>query len=98
MNDQIDGQGTGFITLEETECLPWGVKYKLLTDGLFRKIFALFLTVGAGAFLWKAAFHTGDPSQVMLMIVGFVIGTILTTIIAFYFGTSQSSQDKEKKP
>lgn len=69
---------------------------KELTEGLFRKLFAIYLTTGAGLFIYKAAFMKGKPSEVMLIIVGFVTGTILTTLITFYFGTSESSDAKTK--
>ena len=75
----------------------WIYKYRIVTDGLYRKFYALLLTGGAGSFLWKAAFNKDEPSEIMLMIVGFVIGTILTTLIAFYYGTSESDQNKENK-
>lgn len=70
---------------------------KDLTDGLFRKLFAVYLATGAGLFIYKAAFHPKKPTEILLLTVGFVTGTVLTTLINFYFGTSQSSQDKEKK-
>lgn len=65
------------------------------TDGMFRKILGLILVVGGGIFLWKVAFlkegkYTGE-------IVGFVMGTALTTVIGFYFHTSQGSVDKAKQ-
>ena len=75
----------------------WLFKYKAITDGLFRKLYALILTVGAGYFLWEAAFQKEEASQVMLIGVGFVTNAVITVLISFFFGTSQSSQDKEKK-
>lgn len=68
---------------------------KELTDGLFRKLLGLLLVIGGGIFLWKAAFlkdgkYTGE-------IVGFVMGTALTTVIGFYYHTSQGSTDKAKQ-
>ena len=70
--------------------------FKGITDGLFWKLFSLYLATGAGIFIYKAAFKTGKPSQVMLITVGFVTGTVLTTLVNFYFGTSDSSQEKTK--
>ena len=68
---------------------------KDFTDGLFRKLLGLLLVVFGGRFLWKVAFleegkYTGE-------IVGFVMGTALTTVIGFYFHTSQGSVDKSKQ-
>lgn len=67
-----------------------------ITDGAFRKFFAVYLTTGAGIFIFKAAFIKGKPSEILLLIVGFVTGTLFTTLVNFYYGTSQSSQDKSK--
>jgi len=69
--------------------------FKGLTDGLFRKLLGLILVVGGGAFLWKAAFFK-DGSYIK-EVMGFVMGTALTTVIAFYYHTSQSSADKTKQ-
>ena len=67
--------------------------FKTVTDGLFRKIFAIIIIIGAGNFLFEmAAKDSGDAK----LIVGFIFG-VITTIIAYYFGDSQASQDKEKK-
>lgn len=76
--------------------MEWSVAtIKELTDGIFRKLLGLILVVGGGIFLWKVAFlkegkYTGE-------IVGFVMGTALTTVIGFYFHTSQGSVDKAKQ-
>ena len=68
---------------------------KSVTDGLFRKILGLLLVVFGGWFLWKVAFLEG--SKWTGEIVGFVMGTALTTVIGFYFHTSQGSVDKSKQ-
>jgi len=67
--------------------------FKTITDGLFRKIFAIIIVIGAGRFLFEMA--KADPGDAKL-IVGYVFG-VITTVIAFYYGTSQSSQDKDKR-
>lgn len=68
---------------------------KELTDGLFRKLLGLVLVIGGGSFLWEAAFnsdgkYTGE-------VLGFVMGTALTTVIGFYYHTSQGSAEKSKQ-
>ena len=68
--------------------------FKVITDGLFKKLFAIYVFTGAGAFLWKASF--GDET-IMNLVVGFVIGTLLSTILLYIYGSSQSSQDKDKR-
>lgn len=68
---------------------------KQFTDGLFRKFLGLILIFGGGAFLWEVAFLEGG--QYTGEIMGFVMGVALTTVISFYFGTSQGSVDKSKQ-
>jgi hypothetical protein len=68
--------------------------FKVVTDGLFKKLFAIYVFTGAGAFLWKASF---DDKTIMNLVVGFVIGTLLSTILLYIYGSSQSSQDKDKR-
>ena len=68
---------------------------KNLTDGLFRKILGLILVIGGGMFLWKVAFL--EEGKFTGEIVGFVMGTAITLVLNFYFGTSQGSVDKSKQ-
>jgi len=68
---------------------------KELADGLFRKLLGLLLIVGGGMFLWKAAFL--EDSKHLGEVVGFVMGTAITLVLNFYFGTSQGSSDKSKQ-
>jgi len=68
---------------------------KELTDGLFRKLLGIILVIGGSFFLWEAAFesdgkYTGE-------VLGFVMGTALTTVIGFYYHTSQGSAEKAKQ-
>lgn len=67
---------------------------KALADGAFRKFFAVYIVTGAGIFLFRASFK---DDTVMKLVVGFVIGTLLTTLVGYYYGSSQSSQDKDRK-
>jgi hypothetical protein len=66
---------------------------KELLDSIHRKVLTYVLVIGCGLFLWKAAFKNAD---LMKYIVGFATGTILTTIINFVYGSSESSQAKDK--
>jgi len=68
--------------------------FKAITDGLFRKLFALTIVLFGGNFLFDVAMKVKGETR--MMIVGAVI-TLVTSIFTFYFGTSQSSQDKDKK-
>ena len=66
---------------------------KEILDSVHRKLLTYVLVIGAGAFLWKCAFK--DPDM-MKYVVGFITGTVLTTIIQFVYGSSESSQAKDK--
>ena len=69
--------------------------FKQLTDGLYRKILGLVLVVGGGFFLWKVAFLEGNKWTGEVL--GFVMGTAITLVLNFYYGTSQGSVDKSKQ-
>jgi hypothetical protein len=75
------------------EKITWIDGFKAITDGLFRKVMAILIVYGAGDFLFTVA--TKEGSTVQEMVIGYVFG-VITTIIVFYYGTSQSSQDKEQ--
>jgi hypothetical protein len=64
-----------------------------LLDSVHRKILTYILVIGCGLFLWKAAFQDAD---IMRYVVGFAAGTILTTVVNFVYGSSESSQAKDK--
>lgn len=67
---------------------------KEIIDSIFKKLFAVYLTAGAGFFLYTAAAKSDDIANI---VVGFATGTIITTIIAYFYGSSQSSQDKDAR-
>lgn len=70
---------------------------KTLTDGIYRKLLGILLIVGGGAFLWKAAFSETGDSRFLGEIIGFIMGTAITTVISFWFHTSESSREKSKQ-
>ena len=80
------------ITTKESK--NWLPVFKVVTDGLFRKLLALVVIIFGSNFLFKIA--TAVEGETRMMIVGSVI-TLITTVFVFYFGTSQSSQDKDKR-
>jgi hypothetical protein len=68
----------------------------LITEN-FQHAFAFYVVTGAGLFLWKAAFLPEDQlNEHTGTIVGFITGTVIATIINYLYGTSKSSQDKNK--
>jgi hypothetical protein len=54
----------------------------------FRKLLALIIILGGGAYLWIEA----DSDQVIAYVFG-----IMSVAIGYFFNTSQSSQDKTKQ-
>jgi hypothetical protein len=54
----------------------------------FRKLLALIIILGGGAYLWTKA----DPAQVIAYVFG-----IMSVAIGYFFNTTQSSQDKTKQ-
>lgn len=54
----------------------------------FRKLLALILIIGGGAFLWIKA----DSAQVVAYVFG-----LISTAVGYFFNTTQSSQDKTKQ-
>ena len=64
-----------------------------MIDSVHRKLLTYVLVIGTGAFLWKCAFK--DPDM-MKYVVGFATGTVMTTIVQFVYGSSESSQAKDK--
>jgi len=54
----------------------------------FRKFLALIIVLGGGAFLWLKA----DAAQVVAYVFG-----LISTAVGYFFNTTQSSQDKNKK-
>jgi len=54
----------------------------------FRKLLALIIILGGGAYLWTKA----DSAQVIAYVFG-----IMSTAIGYFFSTTQSSQEKSKQ-
>jgi len=54
----------------------------------FRKLLALIIILGGGAFLWLRA----DAAQVVAYVFG-----LISTAVGYFFNTTQSSQDKSQK-
>jgi len=54
----------------------------------FRKLLALIIILGGGAYLWIEA----DSDQVIAYVFG-----IMSTAIGYFFSTTQSSQEKSKQ-
>jgi hypothetical protein len=62
----------------------------------FRAVLAVLLMGGAGWFLYKACFTAKESlNENTGLVVGFVTGTVVASIVAFYFGTSESQQNKQ---
>jgi len=76
-------------------------KIALQQDDLFSKRFvyylATFWSVIGASYLFFATFTTVVNPKMADTVLGFLLGTIVATIINFFFGSSQGSKDKDLK-
>jgi hypothetical protein len=76
-------------------------KAALLQDDLFSKRFVYYLasfwSVIGATYLFMATFTTVINPKMADTVLGFLLGTIVATIINFFFGSSQGSKDKAKE-
>jgi hypothetical protein len=65
----------------------------------FMPLFSAFWSVAGVSYLFAITFGTVPTANQRFAdtILGILIGTIITTIINFYYGSSQSSRDKTKE-
>jgi branched-subunit amino acid ABC-type transport system permease component len=69
---------------------------ELITEN-FQHAFAFYIVTGAGIFLYRVAFTPNDQlNELSGTITGFITGTVVATVINYLYGTSKSSQDKNK--
>lgn len=75
----------------------------LRQDDLFSKrfiyIFATFWSIFAAGYIGFITFGTipADNQRFADTILGFLLGTVVATILQFFFGSSMGSKDKDKK-
>ena len=89
------------IDLENTKDARKMQAAALQQDDLFSKRFVYYLAtfwslVGA-TYLFLATFTTVVNPKMADTVLGFLLGTIVATIINFFFGSSQGSKDKAKE-
>jgi hypothetical protein len=74
-------------------------KAALLQEDRFSKRFvyylAIFWTVAAIVYVFLTTFFTVKNERVADTVLGFLLGTIIATIINFFFGSSKGSSDKQ---
>lgn len=64
---------------------------------MFRGVFALLVSVWTGAYLWNVTFSgEGEVSKYAEFIIGFVLGTLIATLINFYFGGSENAEKQKR--
>ncbi len=72
-------------------------------DDIFTKRFSLyfasFWSLAAVVFIFAVSFGTIDPVSVRFIdtVLGFLLGTVVSTIINFFYGSSHSSKLKSEK-
>lgn len=75
-------------------------KAALMQNDLFSKRFiyylASFWTAAGIAYIFFATYAKVENERVVDTVLGFLLGTILATIINFFFGSSKGSSDKQE--
>lgn len=62
---------------------------------VFRALYCLIVSMWVGAYIWNVTFSkSSDMSKYAEFILGFVLGTLMATLINFYFGGSDNVQKK----
>jgi ABC-type phosphate/phosphonate transport system permease subunit len=86
------------IDLENTKDARDLQKVALQQNDLFSKRFvyylATFWSIVGASYLFFATFTTVVNPKMADTVLGFLLGTIVATIINFFFGSSQGSKDK----
>ena len=63
----------------------------------FTSYLAIFWSVIASAYLFLATFTNVVNEKIADTVLGFLLGSIIGTIMNFYFGSSTGSKEKDKK-
>lgn len=63
----------------------------------FIQIYAIYWSIVSTAYIGAITFIQIPESSVRFadLIIGFLLGTVVSTIIQFFFGSSKSSKDKD---
>lgn len=89
------------LDLENTKDARDMQKVALQQTDLFSKRFvyylATFWSVVGAAYIFLATFTTVVNEKMADTVLGFLLGTIVATIINFFFGSSKGSSDKMKE-
>lgn len=88
------------IFLEDKQNARDMQKAALMQNDLFSKRFiyylASFWTAAGIAYIFFATYAKVENERVVDTVLGFLLGTILATIINFFFGSSKGSSDKQE--
>ena len=89
------------IDLENTKDARELQKAALQQEDLFSKRFLYYLScfwsIVAASYLFFATFTRVVNEKVADTVLGFLLGTIIATMINFFFGSSAGSKEKDKK-
>jgi Na+/H+-translocating membrane pyrophosphatase len=62
---------------------------------VFRAVYTLMVSVWVGLYLWHVTFSPAEKvSKFTEFIIGFVLGTLISTLINFYFGGTENATRK----
>lgn len=66
---------------------------------VFRAVYTLMVSIWVGMYLWQVTFSPADKiSKFAEFIIGFVLGTLISTLINFYFGGTENATRKAIPP
>lgn len=64
---------------------------------VFRASYTLLVSIWVGIYLWNVTFaEEGAVSEFAEFIVGFVLGTLIATLINFYFGGNEDEESPKR--
>lgn len=64
---------------------------------VFRAVYTLLVSIWTGLYLWKVTFtSSSEVSKLAEFIIGFVLGTLIATLINFYFGGSENATKQRR--
>lgn len=69
---------------------------------LFLQVFSILITLLAAAYIGYASFfhnYTENPDSMRIIdtVMGFLLGVALTTVVNYFYGSSQGSVDKQEQ-
>lgn len=66
---------------------------------MFRAVYSVLVSVWAGAYLWQVTFSPAkEVSKHAEFIIGFILGTLIATVVGFYYGGNDAKTPETVGP